>query len=879
MTATLLDDLRSTIAGGDAVVVVGAGLAMNATGCASTASWSGLLESGRAHCVEVVSDLPAGWSDRVKAEIESGDGLELIAAAEKITERLGGRRGAEFARWLEETVGSLTVRHPEAIDALADLGLVIATTNYDDLIEQRRGFPSVSWTDHVQVQRVMRRAKDGVLHLHGVWSGPESVVLGIRSYESVLADQHIQTVLRSAAYMRSLIFVGFGGGLHDPNFGALRAWMASTLRESPYRHFRLCPHDTLDDVRRSHDDHERIAVLPYPRDGLATFVGSLAPASAATPVAVLRFNTAREDGLGVAAADVGVGGRTALAASLPASRRCFGRDDLVHDVVERVLHANDARPIAVTGGPGVGKSTMCLRVLHDPQIATAFGARRLSVACDVVARPAELVGVIASKLGLLPRADMTAAVLERLAEGPTLLVLDNLETLFAAEDVLEVEEIVRQIGSLPELTLICSSRGMERPGGVSWANPPVEVGPLVPEAARALFLDIAGPAYEASDPTELDALLAELDGVSLAIELLGCAAQTEPGLSALRSRWAAEHTAMLARADGNSRYLSAAVSFELSITSRRMTVSARRLLSVLALWPAGVRSDDVNALLPRGSSVVARLRAAGLVQDHGDRVRVLRPIAEHVRRERPAPDGDEQSGIDHFLALATQLGPRIRQDDGRAAIERLVAERANVDVAASKALESDLAGKAIEALHHLSRLDWLASAGPSPLLKRARKRAAELQLPLAEAQILEDLGTLSRSRSEYGVAQALFDEAIQLYNATESAIGQARCELGLGAIDQSQGRYEDAQTHFESVLETCRWLDARHEEGHSLHGLGMVHLGTNDLEAAKASFQQAADLYASVHEAVGRANCLHGLGTVAINESLTTPPQSTSRQH
>jgi hypothetical protein len=46
MSATPLDDLREDLIGGQAVVVVGAGVSMAATGGASTASWVGLLNDG-----------------------------------------------------------------------------------------------------------------------------------------------------------------------------------------------------------------------------------------------------------------------------------------------------------------------------------------------------------------------------------------------------------------------------------------------------------------------------------------------------------------------------------------------------------------------------------------------------------------------------------------------------------------------------------------------------------------------------------------------------------------------------------------------------------------------------------------------------------------
>src|SRR5438045_1484143 len=153
-------------------------------------------------------------------EIDSGDLDNMLSAAEKITRKLGK---GEYARWLRESVGSLRAKDAEVLHALHGLGIPIATTNYDDLIEEATAIPAVTWRESSKVERVLRGDDGGVLHLHGYWDEPASVVLGIRSYEAVLGDEHAQTVLKALAMTKTLIFIGFGVGLDDPNFGQLLA--------------------------------------------------------------------------------------------------------------------------------------------------------------------------------------------------------------------------------------------------------------------------------------------------------------------------------------------------------------------------------------------------------------------------------------------------------------------------------------------------------------------------------------------------------------------------------------------------------------------------------------------------------------------------------
>jgi hypothetical protein len=220
--------------------------------------------------------LPDGWAARVRAEIRSGDLDDLLSAAEKISSKLGSREG-EYRRWLKETIGTLQVRDSAVIDALQQLNLPIATTNYDDLIEKVTGWPSVTWRQENEIELVLRNEEQGVLHLHGYWRDPESVVLGIRSYESVLGDAHAQAILRALRTLRTLIFIGFGTGLADPNFSALRRWAAVAFSGSHYRHFRLVREGEVQAVQAEHDSDERIFAISYGKEygDLAQFLNSL----------------------------------------------------------------------------------------------------------------------------------------------------------------------------------------------------------------------------------------------------------------------------------------------------------------------------------------------------------------------------------------------------------------------------------------------------------------------------------------------------------------------------------------------------------------------------------------------------------------------------
>ena len=240
MSQVLIDDLRGQVAERQAIAIVGAGVSIGATGNAAVASWAGLLKDGVARCEDVARP-PAGWADRQRAALNTGDLDELLGVAEQVSRRLGYPDGGEWRRWLRETVGQLRATDSVVLEALRGLHVPIATTNYDSLIEVATGWPPVTWRESAQVERVLRGDDEGVLHLHGHWQVPASVVLGIRSYEVVLGDAHAQTVLRSLRLRHTLVFIGCGAGLADPNLGALLIWSRPIMAGSEYRHFRVLP--------------------------------------------------------------------------------------------------------------------------------------------------------------------------------------------------------------------------------------------------------------------------------------------------------------------------------------------------------------------------------------------------------------------------------------------------------------------------------------------------------------------------------------------------------------------------------------------------------------------------------------------------------------
>ena len=242
MSSHAESELRKEVLAKRVLVIAGAGVSLSTTDEAGrrVASWKGLLSNGIDRCRAVLQPAPTlAWEKRIKACAKSSDLDDLLAAAQQIQRKLTRPPEGNFGKWLRETVGSLIVADDTLIRAVASLQVPIATTNYDGLFAKVTSKRSITWQDHVLLERWSRGDEDAVFHIHGHWEKPESVVLGISSYEDILRDPTAQHFLRNCFTKGRILFVGFGAGLEDPNFSALLAWHRNVFPISEYPHFRL----------------------------------------------------------------------------------------------------------------------------------------------------------------------------------------------------------------------------------------------------------------------------------------------------------------------------------------------------------------------------------------------------------------------------------------------------------------------------------------------------------------------------------------------------------------------------------------------------------------------------------------------------------------
>jgi type II secretory pathway predicted ATPase ExeA len=246
-------NLLATIKKGRPVIILGAGVSKAI--CSRAPSWDQAMLGAIDEVIRISPDLE--MEGRALTQLVNANSTDYRWQAAGFAARhLGYPNGAGWKDWLARTFGDLTPDQPALARAIDAIGLPIVTTNYDTLFEQAIGVPDgVVVQDSSAFVDAVKEKQRRVMHLHGIWSRPETVLWSQESYHHQLKDKFIQ-ICRNWISVEGAILIGCGATLDDPNFSDWSSFLGLVAERTECPVIRLaCDEDKC----KSEDD----AVLSY----------------------------------------------------------------------------------------------------------------------------------------------------------------------------------------------------------------------------------------------------------------------------------------------------------------------------------------------------------------------------------------------------------------------------------------------------------------------------------------------------------------------------------------------------------------------------------------------------------------------------------------
>lgn len=214
------------------VFIFGTGISAALTG--KTYSWYKWISDG----ISALKD--AARATQLQTGLDASSSADnLIAVAGKVLS--AAKAEGAYSDWMHESFEAADITNHDLANTLQKLTVcndVLATTNYDLLLERATGLSTLSYEQPDQAFEMLNAGQsNAVLHLHGVYDsthGIDTIVADKEQYKFVLNDkgaQFIQNLLGT----RTLVFVGCGKTTEDLNIRQFVEFARTYLKmDRPY---------------------------------------------------------------------------------------------------------------------------------------------------------------------------------------------------------------------------------------------------------------------------------------------------------------------------------------------------------------------------------------------------------------------------------------------------------------------------------------------------------------------------------------------------------------------------------------------------------------------------------------------------------------------
>ena len=554
----------------------------------------------------------------------------------------------------------------------------------------------------------------------------------------------------------------------------------------------------------------------------------------------------------------------------PAPRDCFGRDDLIEEIVGL---AENLKPVALIGAGGIGKTSIALTVLHHKRIKKRFGKNRRFIRCDQfpVSR-ANFLARLSKVIGAGVRnPDNLTSLRPFLSSKYMLIVLDNAESILDPKgtSAKEIYSVVDELCLFETICLLITSRITIVPPRCR--RP--EIPTLSMEAACDIFYGTYGNSRRSS---VINDLLRRLDFHALSITLLATIASHNGwSYDRLAKEWDV-HRAQVLRADYSE---SLAATLELSLASptfHSLGPSARDLLGVIAFFPQGIDENNLDWLFPTISNrqnIFDKFCVLSLTYRSNDFITMLAPIRDYLCPQDPRSSPLLRMTRDHyFRRLSVDLHP---SKPGFGEARWIVSEDVNVEHLLDVFTSID-PGRGVTwdaCSHFVEHLCW-HKPRQTILRSKIEALADDHQFKL---KCLSELSRLLGTVGNHMEEKRLLTQILKLQRRPRNDFEVASTLRRLCDVNRLLCRYEEGIRQAKEALGIYESIGDTQGQGLCLDLLARVLLDDEQLDAAEDAAHRAIDLteedqaydLCQLHRVLGRVYISKGKKKKAVHHFKT----------
>ncbi|HEY2673444.1 MAG TPA: BTAD domain-containing putative transcriptional regulator [Rugosimonospora sp.] len=558
---------------------------------------------------------------------------------------------------------------------------------------------------------------------------------------------------------------------------------------------------------------------------------------------------------------------------------------------------------AIDGVPGVGKSTLAVRVAH--QVAARYPDGQLYAdlrGADSRLGPAAPLAVLGSFLRALGASDGDVASLDEAAARFRALTADRrmLVLLDNARDAAQIQPLLPASGGCA--VLVTGRRILSTVDGAM----PVHLDVLPAAEAVALLGRLVGTGRVDADPAAADQVVRLCDQLPLALRIAAARLAARPGwpVRALADRLADAQRRLDELQAGD---LGVRASFQVSLRALRdgaepADQAAGRAFAALGVLDVTDLGVPVAARLldepePTAEAALERLVDAQLLASPvPGRYRLhdlLRLFAVECAAAEYSPD-ERTAGLVRALSwyrdAALETLRLLRPGHGHPGLagrERVAApaagwpfgdvdsalrwldtERGNLVAAIGQAVRdpgvpADIAVSTAQALFgfFLVRGHWHDWIQVNRAILGLAERVAD---PTAAGHAHRDLGVAHDQRGDFDLAGRHLEESLSIFTRLGDRIGRAASLTSLGVLHHRHGRYREAVACQRESLAIRRELGDQGGQAINLTNLGASHQRLDEYDEAEACYQEGLEIVRRLGDRRGTAAIFGNIGIICF---------------